>query len=45
MDIVKNDAFQVQKYFKIMECAGSKDVLVFFELLIWAIKEGMINFI
>lgn len=28
-----------------MENAGSKDLFVFFELLVWAIKEGNLDFI
>jgi hypothetical protein len=30
---------QIQKYFKIMESAGSKDLFVFYELLVWGIRE------
>lgn len=36
---------QILKYFKIMESAGSKDLFVFYEMLIWGIRERNIKFI
>jgi len=36
---------QIQKYFKIIESAGSKDLFVFYELLIWGIKDDNVIFL
>lgn len=35
----------IQKYFKIMENAGTKDLFLFYELLIWGLKEGNLPFL
>eukprot|EP00347_Sterkiella_histriomuscorum_P007735 403347755 len=49
-DVISFNSTQVEqvkitKYFKIMENAGSKDLFVFYELLIWAIKAGNVEFV
>ena len=33
------------RYFRIMESAGSKDLFVFYELLLWALREGNAAFL
>ena len=31
---------KVQKYFKVMENAGSKDLFVWYEMVVWGMREG-----
>ena len=41
----KDEGHQIQKYFKIMENTGSRDLFVFYEMLVWAIREDRLDFV
>ena len=35
----------IQKYFKIIENSSSRDLFVFYEMLVWGIKQGMYDYV